>query len=396
MSGTVNSAARGNTPNSGGNSPADIKRQNDMARALILAQSANMVQSIAAGTIANPGSINNIVNVSPRLVGFCKRFIVQMQMTVANTHISEDANLTQLGPANALSQVTFTDLSNNVRIQTAGWHLHMVASAKRAACYGASYVNDSPINFGSNWNVIKAPETIPAGGTGTVYMEYEIPLSYSDTDFRGAIWLGVTNATANLQMTINPQPVVPTGSDSTLGMYYGGTGSITSITYNVYQNYLDQLPVGNGGIVLPINDIATVYLLNNTTQSGMVANQDFPVPYANFRDFLSTFALFDNGGTLNAGSDVNYWALQAANYINYFKIDPTVSALMSRNIIGSDWPKGLYYFSHRHKPLSTLQYGNQELVLNASSLNSGAKLLMGYEQFALIGVVGQAGALAIT
>lgn len=391
------SGTRNNTPNSGGQAPANIQQQNAMARAIVLSQSANMIQSIASGTIATPGSSQNVINVSPRLVGLAKRFMVKITATIQNTDAVNDLTLTGLGPANILSAVQFNDLSNNIRIQTAGWHLHMVASAKRQGCFGASYVNDSPIDFGSNFNVISAPQSIPAGGsnTGTITMWYEVPLSYSDTDLRGALYLNVTNATATLQMTINPAPVIAAGSDATLGVYSGGTGVITSLTYNVYQNYLDQLPQGANGVILPINDIATVYLLNNTTQQGIVANQDFPVPYANFRDFLSTIAIFDNGGTLNVGSDVNYWALQAANYINFFKIEPALSALMSRNLISSDWPPGMYYFSHRDKPLSTVQYGNQELVLNASTVNANAKLFMAYEQFSLIGVVGQAGSLAI-
>lgn len=391
------SGTRQNTPNSGGNAAANVQQQNAVARQIILMNAANMLQIISSGSITNPGSSANVINVSPRLVGLAKRFIVKLTATVQNTDAVNDLTLTQLGPANLLSAVQFNDLSNNIRIQTTGWHLHMISSAKRQGCFGASYVNDSPINFGSNFNVISAPQSIPAGGsnTGTVNMFYEVPLSYSDTDLRGAIYLNVTNATANLQLTFNPSPVIGAGADATLGVYSGGTGVITNITYTIYQNYLDQLPQAQGGVILPINDIATVYLLNNTTQQGIVANQDFPVPYANFRDFLSTFAIFDNGGTLNVGSDVNYWALQAANYVNLFKIDPTMSALMSRNMISSDWPKGMYYFSHRDKPLSTMQYGNQELVLNASQVNSGAKLLMGYEQFAMIGVIGQAGSLAI-
>lgn len=394
MSGTM---ARQNTPNSGGTSGQQLLQQNAAARAAILARSENMVQSIASGTITSPGTSNNIITVNPRLVGFLKRFFVEITATIQNSDGALDLTQTQLGIANILSNVTFTDLSNNVRIQTTGAHLHFVSSAKRQRPYGCAYTTDSPIGFGSNWSVIKAPATIAHGTSATVNMLYEIPITYSDTDFRGGIWLGVTNATATLQMTINPTPLIAAGSDATLGVYSGTTsGSITSLTYNVYQNYLDQLPIVQGqGVVLPINDISTVYLLNSTTQTGMVANQDFPVPYANFRDFLSTFAIFDNGGTLNVGSDVTAWKLQAANYINYLNVDPTIVALWSRNMIQDDWPKGVYYFSHRHKPISTIQYGNQELVLNASTVNANAKLFVWYEQFALVNLVAQAGALAI-
>ena len=389
--------ARQNTPNSGGTSGQQLLQQNSAARAAILAQAQNMVQSVAGATITTPGTTNNVVNVSPRLVGFLKRFIIEISATITNNDPANDIALTNLGPANILSSVVFTDLSNNVRVQTTGAHLHLLASAKRNRPFGSAFLSDSPVNFGSNYNVITAPSTIAKnGGTGTINMMVEVPITYSDTDFRGGIWLGVTNATANLQFTINPTPGVAAGSDQTNAIY-GGSGSvvISSITYNVYQNYLDQLPATQQGIILPINDISTVYLLNNTTQTGMVANQEFPVPYANFRDFLSTFAIFDNGGTLNPGTDISYWALQAANYVNTLKVDPAILALWSRNMIQDDWPPGITYFSHRHKPISTIQYGNQELILNASTVNANAKLFVLYESFALVNLIAQAGALAI-
>jgi hypothetical protein len=386
--------ARQNTANSGGFAPPNFQQQNMMARAAILAQSSNMVQQIAAGTVTAPGSTNNVINISPRLVGLCKRFWIEIAATVTNTATTA-ITLSELGPSTVLSNVQFFDLSNNVRINTAGWHLHMISSAKRGRVYGSAVTTDSPVGFGNNVNtVIQAPATIAAAGSATINMLYEVPLTYSDTDLRGAIWLGVTNATANLQFTINPAPIAA-AAPGVLGLYYGGTGSISSLTYTISQNYLDQLPVGKKGVILPINDIATVYLLNNTTQQNMTANQDFPIPYSNFRDFLSTTALFLNGTALNAGSDVAYWAIQAANYVNFMKFDPTLAALWARNTFGDDLPKGMYYFSHRHKPISTAQYGNTELVLNASTVNANANLYLGYEQFALVNLIAQAGALSI-
>lgn len=396
MSGTMTAPARPSTPNSGGTANDKLRQQNDIARALILRSSQNMVQSIQSGTIANPGSTANVINVTPRLVGFLKRFIIEFSATITNADTANDLALTQFGPANLLQQLIFTDLSNNVRVQTAGWHLFALASAKRGRAWGSSYLNDSPVNMGNNFASMSAPPIIPRGTSATIKWMVEVPITYSDTDFRGGIWLGVTNATANLQMTINPNPTVATGSDATLAMYTGtANATISSLTYNVYQNYLDQLPVANTGVVLPFNDISTVYLINNTVQSSLVANQENPIPYANFRDFLSTFVIFDNGGTLNAGTDVSYWALQAANYVNTMKIDPLILSLWSRNMVGDDWPLGTYYFNHRHKPISTIQYGNQELILNPITVNNNAKLLLGYESFALANLVAQAGALAI-
>ncbi len=386
-------SARQNTANSGGTSPVNYQQQNMMARAAILAQSSNMVQQIASGTVTSPGTTNNVINISPRLVGLCKRFWIECTAVVTNTSTAA-VTLSELAPSTLLSNVQFVDLSNNTRINTAGWHLHLVSSAKRGRVYGSAVTTDSPVGFGNNvGTVINAASTIAATANATLHMLYEVPLTYSDTDLRGAIWLGVTNATANLQLTVNAAPFAT--APNLLGLYQGGSGSISSFTYTVSQNYLDQLPVGKGGVVLPINDIATVYLLNNTTQQNMTANQDFPVPYANFRDFLSTTAIFLNGTSLNAVTDIAYWAIQAANYVNFLKVDPTLMSLWARNTFGDDVPVGMYYFSHRHKPISTAQYGNTELILNASTVNIGANLYLGYEQFAQVNLIAQAGALAI-
>ena len=402
----MENGARQNTPNSGGNSGANSINQNQAARNAILAIAQNMVQPLQGANINLPGSASNVVNVSPRLVGFVKRFWIEVDAVITNPDPNNDLTLTPWGPANLFSNVQFNDLSNNVRINCAGWFLHAVSTAKRGQNYGAAFLNDSPVAFGSNNpNVIYAPPVIAKnGGTGRVKFIYEVPLAYSDTDFRGAIWFGVTNATANLQLTINPNPTAPSyaqGGDPTLAVYQGSNaGVITSLTYQVYQNYLDQLPTvqpqGQAPqTVLPVNDISTVYLLNTTSQQNMIVNQDFPVPYANFRDFLSTTVIFDNGGQLNNGQDVGYWGIQAANYVFTLKTDPNLLALWSRNMLMDDWPAGTAYFSHRHKPISTIQYGNQSLILNASVVNPNAKLFIGYEQFALVNLIAQAGALAI-
>jgi hypothetical protein len=98
---------------------------------------------------------------------------------------------------------------------------------------------------------------------------------------------------------------------------------------------------------------------------------------------------------LKNGSDVNYWALQSANFTNIWKIDPLLAAQRVREIIGSDLPLGSYYFSHRKKPLSTVQYGNLQLNLNPASVTAGSSYQNVYvEDFALVNALTQAGSLA--
>lgn len=373
--------------------------QNLLARQLVLNQAIDMWLPIAQGTISSaiPGTI---VNVPVRNVGLIKKFVLALTFTMTRS-AAETQTRTEIGPANALSSVIFTDLSNQTRIQTAGWHLHALACARRQLVNGAAYTTDTPTGFESNFTVISAPSSFTTG-TQTVRMYYEIPLAYGDYDLRGAIYANVVNATMNLQFTINPNFSVVSTADPLLAVYQSSTTdlvTISSVTWTLYQNFLDQLPVGKQGPVLPLLDLSQAYLLNQTTIAGIVSGQDIPAPYANFRNFFSTFAIYDNNGyTTNVGGDINYWALQSANYTNIFKFDPIIAAYMARQIIGDDCPAtaghAMYYFDHRKKPIATVQYGNMQLLINAANVQGASSaVLLGYESIAQINQIVQAGSL---
>lgn len=366
------------------------------ARQACIRQGVDMWQSIFQSTFAT--GAGTVLNIPLRNVGLVKRLIVRVAMQVQANGLT--FNLTPFGPSNIFSNITFTDLSNQTRINTAGWHLTMISSAKRRRVWGASATTDTPFGFGNNFTSVNAsPAQITTNPVvNNVFAFFEIPFAYTDMDLRGAIYANVTNATFNLQLTVNPSFFVTSAQDPTLAVYQSTTGSaaglIPNMTVQVYQNYLDQLPIGQNGVILPQLDLSTAYLLNNTPVGGLVANQDNPIPYANFRDFMSTVAIFDNAGVLNVGSDVAFWSIQSANFTNILKLDPFTAALLTRLILEDDPPKGTYYFDHRSKPISTIQYGNMQLILNPSTVTSNASVvLMGFEALALINMITQAGSL---
>lgn len=376
-------------------STAQLQNANLAARAQVIQRSLNMWQSIAAGAVATPLA-NNIVNVPIRNVGLVKRLVIELSATFIRS-AAETQTLTPWGPANFLSNVVLTDLNNQQRINTAGWHLHALATVRRQMAFGASFQNDSPVSIGSNVPVISAPQNVGAVSQ-TIRMFYELPIAYGDYDLRGAIYANVVNATMNLQMTINPNFSVGSAADPTLAVYQSSTagdlGTLGTVNYVIYQNYLDQVPMSNNGPILPFMDLSTAYILTNTNASGLTANQDFPVPLANFRDFMSIFAIYDNVGVLNPGTDMAYIGLQSANYTFIEKVDPYMKALMTRNLLGNDLPKGTYYFDYRNKPVATIQYGNIQLILNPSAVTGAtANVLLGYETLALINQVTNAGSL---
>lgn len=375
-------------------SAAQLQQANMAARTMVVQRGLNMWQSIASGTVATPLS-NNVVNVPIRNVGLVKRLVIELQATLIRS-AAETLTRTKWGPANFLSNVVLTDLNNQQRINTAGWHLHALATARRQMAYGAAFQNDSPVQIGSNMLVISAPQNVGAVSQ-TIRMFYELPISYGDYDLRGAIYANVVNATMNLQMTINPNFVCSSTADPTLAVYQSnGTdlGTLGSVAYTIYQNYLDQVPMSNSGPILPLMDLSTAYLLTNTSVTGLTAGQDFPIPLANFRDFMSVFAIYDNTKVLNPGTDMNYVGLQSANFTFITKTDPFMAALLTRNLIGDDFPDGTYYFDFRNKPVATIQYGNMQLILNPSAVTDAtANILLGYETLALINQVTNAGSL---
>lgn len=381
-------------------SPQQVQMQNLALRNLVLGSSQDMKQSIFNSTIV-PASHGNVVQIPLRNVGLVKGFIVEVEATLTNTGTGT-ASLTQWNAANILSNISFFDLDNYQRINTTGWHMHFLGTAKEGRPFASADVLtafDTPVKFGDNFDVVSATATMAAGNvtptTATVRMVYYVPLAYSKNDLRGAIFMGVVNATASLQLTINPTPAVATGD--IVGAVYSGANTsvvVSSATINVYQCYLDQLPryqqgqgAAAGTPILPPLDVATQYRLINTTLTGVAVNQDFPVPFSNFQDFLSMTLAYNRVGTLGNGSDINYFALAAANTLQLFKYTPKVQALLSRSKIGTDFPLGSYMFDYRDAPISTNQTGNMQMLVNANTAPAGTTVMVGFESFALVNTV---------
>lgn len=398
---------------------------NALARQAIMARAQPMLQSIFSQTVtpANQG----VLTIYPKNVGLITGFWVKVVTTVSNGSAVQ-VNLTDFGPSNVLSLIQFNDLNNNTRLQTTGWHLSTINSWRNRRPFASALIGengnntgiqttggsfqgqDSPLNVGSNWTAISAPKTIAASGTGTVTMWYYVPLAYNwqQADLRGAVYANVVNATMQLFLGFagaNGQGAVcvANGADSTQSMYVGNAGgsvaavTLSSATVTVYQEYLDQLPLGNNGVLLPILDLATIYELKQTLVTAITAGVDFPYQYANFRQFLSTLAIYINTGSSGArgtGADINYWALQSANFTNLWKIEPALAAIAVRNHMACDLPPGAYFFDSRAKPIQTTQYGNMQLILNAITAASNPYMLVGVEDFAVVQTLSQAGSLA--
>lgn len=371
---------------------AQLMQLNGAQRAAVLNNAVEMTQQIYSQQILP--ATQTVLNIPTRNVGLIKGFLVEVSGTLTNGATTQ-ANRSPFGSANILSNVQFTDLNNNTRINVPGWFLAIVNSSRQGWGFGGVYANNLGMGYGNNYSVNSAPATIAANADAAVKHIYYVPLAYAGDDLRGSIYAAVVSATMNLQLTINPTPGVG-ALDSAAAMYRDNAGlnwkANVPVQVTVYQVYLDQLPIANGGPVVPIMDLNTVYELKQTTVTGITAGNDYPIQYANYRDFLSTFVVFDNGGVFNPGTDINYFALTSANYTNLMKYGPDIAALKARQTFMADVPTGSYFFDTRSRPLNTIAYGNMELNVNASTVNVGAKLLVGFEQFAQVNtLIGSAG-----
>lgn len=372
--------------------------QNRATRDYITRQCPLDIQQIFAATVVAGGAAGGqVVNVLPKNVGLIAGFFVRVDVDVV-TPAGVTLARTVFGGANVLSKVEFIDLANLTRISTSGWHLVMVNSARVRRPVGSAFSTDTPLGFGNNsMQGIAIPANIAAATTQRISMTYHVPLAYSRDDLRGAIFANVVNATMALNLTINPQAIAAPGAPDNVLSVYQQTGAGAVLVQNakvtVYQEFYDQLPMGNGGPSLPVMDLTTAYQLKNTSLVGLSAGQDFPVPFANFSEFLSTSIVFDNGGQLNPGTDVNNFQLVTANASMMWKLEPWLVAYITRNILQTDPPPGMYYFDHRRRPISTLQYGNQQIMVNPSNVNPSAQLLVGWEMMTRQGVVNASGSL---
>lgn len=344
-----------------------------------------------------PGSV---ITIQLRNVGLVKRLVLEFSATVTAGATSQQ-NLTALGLANFISNVTFVDLGNNTRINSTGWHLNLVSSVKRRRVFAAAYTSDTPNGYGNNNNrVMYAPATIAATLSTPIKFVIEVPFVKNNHDLRGAIFADVTNAVMQVQITLNPQMFVSSTADATLAVYQSAgsdLASLSAVTVQCNQNYLDQLPRNpqTAAPILPALDLGTAYLLNNTAGGLPVVNQDNGFAFVNARSYESVAFVYDNNGTLNInGSDLNYIAVSSANFTYILRWDGMMAVTAERDILGDDFPKGTRYLDFRHRPINTDQYGNMQLIVNPSSvLGSAATILFGWEAYGIIGQVNQAGSL---
>jgi len=97
--------------------------------------------------------------------------------------------------------------------------------------------------------------------------------------------------------------------------------------------------------------------------------------------------IYDQNGTLNAGTDINQWKIAAANTLQFQYLDPFTQSLRTRVRIQTDVPTGSYAFDFREQPINSNQAGNMQILLNPSSAAASSSVLVGWESFADVNTI---------
>src|SRR5208282_4662591 len=158
------------------------------------------------------------------------------------------------------------------------------------------------------------------------------------------------------------------------------TPTLTNLTWTLYQDFLDQLPIDNTGFAqLPPIDIAYALVYQMINPGVQVAAQDNLYALPPFNVYQNLMLFWDNYtyNTAPVGSDVNYVKVQIANTYILLQQDPLANAIKTRNLIGSDFPTviaatntsgAVYDLDFRHKPLSVNQMSSTNIVFNPSTV----------------------------
>jgi hypothetical protein len=370
---------------------------NANASAFLRANGKRFTQQIFATTITPVFGSQQIVNVPIQPVGLITKFFVEVVTTVTNPAGGSTLTRTGMGPWNSLSMVQYTDPNSSARIATPGWHLANVITRRHRRIPGAAVTTDAPGGGGATSTPIACPATIAANAAGTVAAVYEVPLAFGRHTLKGSVFSGAVFATQSLQLTFNPAFAKATGTPLDAVFTGSGTGA-NAPTYStqiiVYQEYWDQFPLQLIPMLSP--DLSTVYEIKQTSLASLIVSSDNYVRFSNLRQFQSTVLAYDNGGVLNAGTDINYFALQSANQTNEWKRSPRLQAYLTRNAYGDELPAGFYMFDFSEDPIVTAAEGNTVLVINPSAVSANAVLNIGWEDLGVSSVLASAPSLAGT
>ena len=401
-------------------SQAQLAAENIAVRNLVLSSSIEKIQISNQATGNFVPSATPVITLKPIMAGLTKGFWLSITASIVNLG-TNTLYLTEQGIANIFSNVIVNDPNGDQRITTDGFGIVLNNFERFKTSLGSiKSATETTSYFGNTLTNVSIPASI---ATNTVAAPAEakffmwIPLAYSSQDLRGAIYTNIANAAMNISLTVNPNAIstaTATSAPVTSGVQpmtayanasaVGSTGAyISNIEITTRQVYLDNLPAytqafapefNQGGLLLPVGDLSIQYqLIKVQPNLSLSANNKSLIAYAPQRSYLSTNLVYNNGNTLNAGTDVSKITIESANTNIFLDTDPSFLGLLIENEFELDLPAATYYLNRRHSPINTLNYGNTNIGFTPSVVNAGAVIVEYDEVFSYTGITSSAQAI---
>lgn len=361
------------------------QQQNAIARAVLLATGLRFTKILPGVTQGNPVLGQQVRIPLDRIgvtTGVTLMFSVPIDITAACTQ-------SQFGPWNIVSQVEYVDFAGVRHIQTTGAQLHMINSIKagRALANSQKMMGYVSSETGIDTDLLALPTAV--GSPVYAYFTLYVPLAVNPTsDLRGAVLAQTDRGEHYINITFAPALV---GTDPFVYPYTAGTAVLVAgdnIGVNAFQHYI--MPQGGVAVNnLPMIDLSTIYELqgNLFDNANIAAGLPKYINWPNNRAVLSAIHLFNQGaagGTLN-GTDLQRLTLLVNGNTNVREQTPSFLRLMMRDMMGWDFPSGIYYIGARSQPITTQLYGNVQTKLDVLTAGAGTYLQSQFESTYLSG-----------
>ena len=336
----------------------------------------------AMGTIPlNVGSpVSSMLTLYPTCSGIQQYMTLRIYGQIKNSGAAV-ATRTEYGGANVLGDISYTDPFGIDRTNIDGIGLELMNLARQRDPIGAlSSIDD---NYGvkfRTWGSDVLPPTIAAGATVDFSHTFVLPFAYSNADQRGAIMANQAGSNQILRIRF-PQKseAVVLNTANSLRALYTTTGAV-AMTFETlgYELVTATKNYGIDTTQLPVEDFAVSYILQGGAYTGMAANSDFKIPYQAGRTHPRTFVVFDNGGALNTGSDVNSLSMLFGGSQDVMRLSPELHNFESKWSFSSGLPAGTYFQTHEDQPTGGLNLvntgGSADFVINCKTVNANATM----------------------
>lgn len=366
------------------NNGTDPVVANAMARQYLLATAPRMLKDL--GTFS--GSLSGNTRVKLFNVGILTRLIIrveaQVDIATAVTTVSPKSGYA------LINRLKLSDFDGSDRINVSGFQLYQRASVRKRWPYGLN--NEAGAAQFTN-------PLIPTAVANNQALEFfaEVPIAFDPDrgDLRGAI-LAQTGV-GELYLSIDWASSIHVNGDDDR-VYNGGATSVVtvdSINLRVFQEYLLPQESGGAQVVLPQEDLLTVYELQGGVRStsDFAANTEKLLNVPNVREVVGAYFSYRHnsilGGATSPTNDLNKFRIYVNGNNILREYNRAFQLMEQRNHLNGDLgAQGVYFWDFLSRPIKTWLYGNVQIGVTPTTSPTGVTdIETMYENFYVKGAV---------